>query len=105
MPHWINLSFYSKNQRVGYNHFKSRINIPRRTEAQIRQNRQSAQITNIKHEDHVSNSNDVSGGATAIDVYELSDNYIKRKMSDPELSLMHTVASSSSADLDCIIGG
>ena len=26
-------------------------------------------------------------------------------MSDPELSLMHTVASSSSTDLDCIIGG
>ena len=55
MPHWINLSFYSKNQRVGYSHFKSRINIPRRTEAQIRQNRQNAQIENIKHEDHVSN--------------------------------------------------
>ena len=65
-------------------------------------------------------SNDVSGGPVAtIDVYELSDNYddnvfdlpfkpdnnIKRKMSDPELSLMHTVASSSSTDLDCIIGG
>ena len=67
-------------------------------------------------------SNDV-GGAPAvlqpIDVYELSDNYddnvfdlpfkpdanIKRKMSDPELSLMNNVASSSSADLDCIIGG
>ena len=65
-------------------------------------------------------SNDVSGGPVAtVDVYELSDNYddnvfdlpfkpdnnIKRKMSDPELSLMHTVASSSSTDLDCIIGG
>ena len=66
-------------------------------------------------------SNDVSGAGAAlqpVDVYELSDNYddsvfdlpfkpdnnIKRKMSDPELSLMHNAASSSS-DLDCIIGG
>ena len=55
MPHWINLSFYSKNQKVGYSNFKSRINIPRRTETQIRQIRQQAQVENIAHEEHVSN--------------------------------------------------
>ena len=55
MPHWINLSFYSKNLKVGYSNFKSRINIPRKTEEIIRQNRQRAQVSVIKHEDHVSN--------------------------------------------------
>lgn len=28
MPHWINLSFYSKNSKVGYSKYKSRINVP-----------------------------------------------------------------------------
>ena len=36
MPHWINLSFYSKDYKVGYSNYKTRINIPRNTERKIK---------------------------------------------------------------------
>ena len=35
MPHWINLSFYSKGKTVGYSNFKSRISIPRSVDSRI----------------------------------------------------------------------
>ena len=36
MPHWINLSFYSKDYKVGYSNYKTRINIPRSIERKIK---------------------------------------------------------------------
>jgi hypothetical protein len=35
MPHWINLSFYSKGKKVGYSNFMPRITIPRTVESRV----------------------------------------------------------------------
>ena len=93
MPHWINLSFYSKNKPVGYSNFKSRIKIPRSLDSRLGLQKpqcSSAEMAMMK--------NGVKNSFTSYDAYEAYDDSVfvdksrteavKRKLSDPELSLM-----------------
>ena len=38
MPHWINLSFYNPNKRVGYSAFNARIKVPSDVDAIVHNN-------------------------------------------------------------------
>ncbi|XP_071445788.1 GATOR complex protein Iml1 isoform X2 [Hetaerina americana] len=52
MPHWINLSFYSSNKKVGYSNFIPRIKLPPKSPKMAKVN------------DDVANKNKLSGGDT-----------------------------------------
>ncbi len=131
MPHWINLSFYSKNIKVGYSNYKSRINIPSPTQTGSMQ-LSNAEIENVTY--HISappllnNAGGAVGGAVggpagandanAVDLFSHSDKFddelfdlpndkpetLKRKMSDPELSLMASSDLDTNNDQDGAVG-
>ena len=98
MPHWINLSFFERtDHKVGYSNYKTRINTPRSIEKKMKvkknkkpkiRSRPTVQLT----EDELFDMADIQDDF----VFELpkENEPIKRKMSDPELSLM------ASSDLD-----
>ncbi|XP_059473113.1 GATOR complex protein Iml1 isoform X3 [Neocloeon triangulifer] len=70
MPHWINLSFYSTNKKVGYSEFIPRIKLPPKlNQTQSRRSSQSVPQTNAK----VATEEDQSGLPNALFDYDAYD--------------------------------
>lgn len=97
MPHWINLSFYSKGSKQAYGNFKTSISVPKMSNPAKLVKVEPLEACLLKN--GVSNpiAGDILDIGEAYDdsIFEkaksLQDKNIKRKMSDPELMLASSV--------------